>query len=885
MNVLTQRNSVDRRGVNDQETILNPRNVNLNTFGKLGGYPIDGDVYAQPLYVSRVKISDTDVRDLLIVATMKNSVFAFDANANDPAHAQIWMTNLGSAVFAPQFVGGEYRDIADPLDPNEPFEKHTSTIGVLGTPVIEATIDPTGLLPTTGIIYVVTFTVDQTAFNQTKSSSEFKHFLHALNLRDGKPVRAAKQIEGTVSGAGYTKSGDAGDRNDVQVNAGTSSKTVNVGGIHVRVVDCENLNTPNAVVRFNSMMQLQRPGLLLHQGKIISGCCCRGDENPYQGWGFAYDSRTFELSGLLCTTPNGAQGGIWQAGQGLLVDSKGNIYAGSGNGDSEETVSGTGLQGRNLAESFIQLRLDTTGLRVNGWFNAFDDFRQAPGPETPAADQRDDDLGASAPALLPDDRIVGGGKDGWFYLIDPDRLDKTGRPKAVPQTFKASFNFNRGSRNTVGNDGVDRRTHHIHGTPVVWDSVSNATFVYVCAANDVVRAYQYAPEVNHDPSSGRFIDQPQNFVVGQVPPQGVDLARGNIYASNEEVDRKGMPGGMLSLSVDGSNPSSAILWASFPPFHNGNRIAVEGSLIAYDASGFDTNVGFKRLKMLWNSRQNPGDDLGLLAKFCCPTIANGRVFQATASKQVAVYGITPADGGYNLGFGGTMGLTLNGSAVVTKDGTIVLTEHAHHQSPNRYADGTPTLNAGSFFTNEPVDITRFMPSFTFQLSEAAADGFTLTIQAEGPHAIGSGGSGLGYMVDMFDSTQQQFQSTVTHSFALKFVLGDPDNTQTSQMGLLLNGMQFPGFIDVNLRQGPDLNLRTGKPITARVRYDGNNLFVQLHDPTRNVTTGDFALIAGNIALEIHSITGKAFVGFTGGTGMRSARQEILKWDFQPGTFA
>jgi hypothetical protein len=105
------------------------------------------------------------------------------------------------------------------------------------------------------------------------------------------------------------------------------------------------------------------------------------------------------------------------------------------------------------------------------------------------------------------------------------------------------------------------------------------------------------------------------------------------------------------------------------------------------------------------------------------------------------------------------------------------------------------------------------------------------------------------------------------------------------MGLLLNGMQFPGFIDVNLRQGPDLNLRTGKPITARVRYDGNNLFVQLHDPTRNVTTGDFALIAGNIALEIHSITGKAFVGFTGGTGMRSARQEILKWDFQPGTFA
>src|SRR5260221_12215250 len=102
MNVLTQRNSVDRRGVNDQETILNPRNVNLNTFGKLGGYPIDGEVHAPPLFVLRGKINDTDVRDLLIVATMKKSVFLVDGEAKQPAHAQISVKKLGSAVVCPQ---------------------------------------------------------------------------------------------------------------------------------------------------------------------------------------------------------------------------------------------------------------------------------------------------------------------------------------------------------------------------------------------------------------------------------------------------------------------------------------------------------------------------------------------------------------------------------------------------------------------------------------------------------------------------------------------------------------------------------------------------------------------------------------------------------------
>ena len=256
---------------------------------------------------------------------------------------------------------------------------------------------------------------------------------------------------------------------------------ITVGKIQTRVVDCDGSDSPaSATVRFNSIMQLQRPGLLLQQGCVVIAFGSRGDEDPYHGWIFAYDAATFELVGLHCTTPNGAQGGIWQAGQGLLTDSKGNIYAGTGNGDSIETVTVVDLQGRNLGESFVRLRLDPpgTGLRVTGWFNAFDDFTRPQDLSQTASMGFDDDLGASAPALLPDDRVVGGGKDGWFYLIDPDLLDKAGSPNAVPQAFKASFNFARGTRNTVDSQSHDNGTHHIHGTPVVWTSALG-TFVYV----------------------------------------------------------------------------------------------------------------------------------------------------------------------------------------------------------------------------------------------------------------------------------------------------------------------------------------------------------------------------------------------------------------------
>ena len=93
-----------------------------------------------------------------------------------------------------------------------------------------------------------------------------------------------------------------------------------------------------------------------------------------------------------------------------------------------------------------------------------------------------------------------------------------------------------------------------------------------------------------------------------------------------------MPGGMLSISADGSTPGTGILWASLPDSGDGNHAIVPGVLRAFDAA----DVGHE----LWSSREDAdADDCGNFAKFSSPTVANGKVYLAIFSGQVCVYGL------------------------------------------------------------------------------------------------------------------------------------------------------------------------------------------------------------------------------------------------------
>src|SRR6478735_399459 len=111
VNVTTWHNDLTRQGLNNNETILTPANVNSSTFGKLFSYPVTGQVYAAPLYVSNLNMGALGTHNVVFVATEDNDVYAFDAVNNGAGGGQLWHVNLGPAVSNSLLGPANYTDI------------------------------------------------------------------------------------------------------------------------------------------------------------------------------------------------------------------------------------------------------------------------------------------------------------------------------------------------------------------------------------------------------------------------------------------------------------------------------------------------------------------------------------------------------------------------------------------------------------------------------------------------------------------------------------------------------------------------------------------------------------------------------------------------------
>lgn len=174
VNVWTFHNDNFRDGANTNETILTPANVNTNTFSKLFSYSVDGFVYAQPLYIANVAITNKGTHNVVFVATENDSVYAFDADSNMPTLWQAVLLGGGESALSNTDVG------TTDIQPK---------IGITGTPVIDVA---------TGTLYVVSKSKIVSG-----GTTNFFQRLHALDITSGlERPNSPVLIQGSVPGNG-----------------------------------------------------------------------------------------------------------------------------------------------------------------------------------------------------------------------------------------------------------------------------------------------------------------------------------------------------------------------------------------------------------------------------------------------------------------------------------------------------------------------------------------------------------------------------------------------------------------------------------------------------------------------------------------------------------
>ncbi len=324
-----------------------------------------------------------------------------------------------------------------------------------------------------------------------------------------------------------------------------------------------------------------RPALTLVNGLVVIGTASYDDWAPFHGWVFAYNASTLQQVGVWNSTPNGTDGSMWQAGAGFVVDDSNNVYFMTGNG----TFDGTS----DFGDSVVKLST-TSGLTLLDYFT--------PGNQA-TLNQNDIDLGASGPLRIPGTNyLVGGGKEGKLFLMNMSNLGKfNASADQVLQEFQATTP-------PAGDTG------HIHCVPTFYNGPSGP-LLYIWGENDHLKAFSF---------SGSLF---------QTTPVSQGAATSPALPSPP-----GMPGGCTSLSSNGTTPGSAIVWAATPYQGDASGNTVPGILRAYDASNLATE--------LWDSKQNVvRDDFGNFAKYVPPIVTNGKVYLATFSNKLVVYGLLP----------------------------------------------------------------------------------------------------------------------------------------------------------------------------------------------------------------------------------------------------
>jgi len=649
--VTTYHNDPMRDGVNSKETTLSPslfpagKNANFGLLVPSAGGAtgaVDGLVFAQPLYLSGVSMASTSgcsgTQNIVLVATMNNSVYAFTwtYTLSSKGHSftliQCWMLNLNqSGEHAIPFTAVGINPKGIPCDNTVP------QIGITGTPVIDTSVTPP-------VMYVVT--ADQ------KANLTYTYRLHAINVNSGTEV------------------------------SNGSSAPYDLSAV---------FHTPIPVTQ-----ELQRPGLALFNPSagtanvyVSFGSYC--DTNPYSGYvaGVTYNYGTESFSPVgtnwVFDTESGSdrqQGGVWMGGAAPAVDSTGNVYVAVANGK----WNGTTLFG----ESVVKLATTSTGLVPVDYYTPNDyaylnnetetitlcttyaanacpteNELTIPGPNS------DFDLGSAGVTLLSpagviptacgsSSELIAGGKEGVLYGVCYSDQTGSTTESTMGGLDGCGYNCTDNSNPTISactqssspsigaiaqcfqgaNAGEDQKNGSndifanpgIRGSEAFWGGspAAPANYLYASGIDAALVAYQMNPATGLFSLAGSPAEVPVTFPY---------------------------PGTVPAVSFDGSDTSSALLWAinsgSYGLWNaatSASKAAKPAVLIVYNAV---PSGNPPVLQELWESSKGTANTGPAAVKFTVPTIAGGLVFVA---------GGTP---GYAPGPAGGKSVNCTASALVS----------------------------------------------------------------------------------------------------------------------------------------------------------------------------------------------------------------------------
>jgi hypothetical protein len=540
-------------------------------------------------------MSDGKTHNVAFVASMGNHVFAFDVDAPQGGDL-LWKTSLGEP-YRPRETESAGQHRATTID----MYGINVLWGILSTPVID--LD-------TKTMYCVNWVA--------QPDGKPALFLHRLRLEDGRETSEPSgglRLEATLTNKDGSPALDDRDQ-------------------PVKLL-------PN---------QKQRAALLLSPlsgpHKILYAATVGGEEpGAPHGWVLAVDVDSFTQSAAWVSTPRGFGGGIWQGSSGLAADPAGSVYAMTANGGYVVDNAGH-IQDFNgvsdFAEAFVKLAYHPTGdgkgsLDLIDWLIP---FRDSDRNSSPNYDYRDQDLGSSGPVLPPGtDLLLGAGKDGLLYVLNRDNMGKkVGALNTIAEVFRALktpplyVTYNGSGIPTSGPE-IDfplgnptrfpNKTHHLHGAPVFWNGPAGRR-LFVWGENESLRAWKI------DPATDAV-----SFVA-----KGAEVASAQMAAQTNGIG--GMPGGMLTLSSNGSSPQTGIVWTTAPVDGDANQDVVGGIVRAYDATDLDPtpiDQFTPRLRLLWDSGR-AGVTFNF-SKFCPPVVADGRVLVPTYSGRVDIYVLAP----------------------------------------------------------------------------------------------------------------------------------------------------------------------------------------------------------------------------------------------------